>query len=81
MHEISDEQRDATLANLRAMNAALEAEAQMRRDAAAAQLLLESLEQIAKLYEDNIGMPLSDQALLLFEARGIARYAIDRAKQ
>lgn len=33
MREISDEQRDATLANLRAMNAALEAEAQMRRDA------------------------------------------------
>lgn len=33
MPEISDEHRDATLANLRAMNAALEEEAQMRRDA------------------------------------------------
>lgn len=33
MPEISTEQRDATLANLRAMNAEMEAEAQLRRDA------------------------------------------------
>lgn len=71
MPEISDEQRDATLANLRAMNAALEQEAQMRRDADCWRQLKTMID--TGLQEGESDLAFFTSLITAFEKRASAR--------